>query len=87
MYQPKTGASCHCRRGIERDNCPNCEGTGKAINFALIRARKITQQTIDEETHKCPMCINENDNKLLGILGNRVHLRCGACGFDHSYRV
>ena len=38
---PLTGAPCHCRRGIERDNCPNCEGTGKAIDFARIhRERK-----------------------------------------------
>ena len=34
---PKTGAKCGCRHGIERDNCPNCEGTGMVINFAAIR--------------------------------------------------
>ena len=38
-YQPKTGIACGCRRGIERDNCPACEGTGKQIDFAAIRAR------------------------------------------------
>lgn len=38
-YQPKTGAKCWCRSGIERDNCPNCEGTGEIIDFAKIRAR------------------------------------------------
>jgi hypothetical protein len=38
-YQPKTGQRCHCRRGIERDNCPQCEGTGMVIDFAAIRAR------------------------------------------------
>ena len=32
-----TGARCYCRRGIERDNCPACEGTGRRINFAAIR--------------------------------------------------
>lgn len=37
-YQPKTGAKCSCKRGIQRDNCPNCEGTGMAIDFAAIRA-------------------------------------------------
>lgn len=32
---------CSCRRGIERDNCPACEGTGQRIDFAAIRdARK-----------------------------------------------
>lgn len=38
-YQPKTGAKCGCRRGVQRDNCPNGEGTGWVINFAAIRAR------------------------------------------------
>lgn len=38
-YQPKTGQKCHCKRGIERDNCPDCEGTGMRIDFAAIRAR------------------------------------------------
>lgn len=38
-YQPKTGAPCGCRPGQWRDNCLNCEGTGRAIDFAAIRAR------------------------------------------------
>jgi hypothetical protein len=38
-YQPKTGAKCACKRGVERDNCPRCEGTGEVIDFAAIRAR------------------------------------------------
>lgn len=37
-YQPKTGAKCGCKRGVQRDNCPNCEGTGNVINFAAIRS-------------------------------------------------
>lgn len=44
MYQPKTGQKCSCRRGIERDNCPSCEGTGMRIDFAKIRARHTTTQ-------------------------------------------
>jgi hypothetical protein len=36
-YQPKTGAKCGCNRGVQRDNCPACEGTGYAIDFARIR--------------------------------------------------
>jgi hypothetical protein len=36
-YQPKTGAKCGCKRGIQRDNCANCEGTGYVIDFAAIR--------------------------------------------------
>lgn len=38
-YQPKTGQPCNCKPGIERDNCPKCEGTGMRIDFAAIRAR------------------------------------------------
>lgn len=30
---------CSCKRGIERDNCPSCEGTGRRIDFAAIRGR------------------------------------------------
>jgi hypothetical protein len=41
QYQPKTGNKCHCKRGIQRDNCPNCEGTGMQINFAAIRLRSL----------------------------------------------
>ena len=40
-YQPKTGQRCHCRPGRERDNCPDCEGTGQRIDFAAIRARPL----------------------------------------------
>jgi hypothetical protein len=36
--QPKTGAKCSCRPGVWRDNCPTCEGTGRVIDFAAIRA-------------------------------------------------
>lgn len=37
MIQPKTGEKCHCRKGMERDNCPTCEGTGLKIDFQAIR--------------------------------------------------
>jgi hypothetical protein len=39
-YTPYTGEACACKRGIERDNCPTCEGTGKVIDFAAIHARR-----------------------------------------------
>jgi len=38
MMQPKTGAKCGCRSGIQRDNCPRCEGTGWIVDFKAIRA-------------------------------------------------
>jgi len=38
-YQPKTGEKCHCKKGVERDNCADCEGTGWKIDFKAIRAR------------------------------------------------
>ncbi len=38
-FTPILGA-CSCRPGVERDNCPACEGTGQRIDFAAIRARK-----------------------------------------------
>lgn len=41
MKTPFTGTACTCRPGIARDNCPNCEGTGRAIDFkAFHRDRK-----------------------------------------------
>ncbi len=52
VYQPKTGQSCHCKRGVQRDNCPDCEGTGQRIDFAAIRARngvpKVTALSVKE---------------------------------------
>lgn len=38
-YQPKTGQTCGCKPGIQRDNCPSCEGTGRRIDFCAIRER------------------------------------------------
>lgn len=38
-HQPKTGAKCGCTKGVERDNCSRCEGTGMVIDFRAIRAR------------------------------------------------
>ena len=46
-YQPKTGQPCGCRRGVERDNCPACEGTGWRIDFAKIRARSVEPDPVD----------------------------------------
>jgi len=45
-YQPKTGRPCTCKPGIQRDNCPACEGTGMEIDFRAIR-----EMTIDRHSH------------------------------------
>lgn len=37
------GQACNCRKGAERDNCPACEGTGRRIDFAAIRAKQMTE--------------------------------------------
>jgi len=47
-YQPKTGAKCSCKRGVQRDNCPNCEGTGMVIDFRAIRERS-AQRRLERE--------------------------------------
>lgn len=51
-YQPKTGVACACKRGIERDNCPACEGTGRRIDFAAIRAHR-TGEAMPRTAHDC----------------------------------
>jgi hypothetical protein len=43
MLQPKTGEKCNCKRGTERDNCPDCEGTGMKIDFRKIREDAYTK--------------------------------------------
>jgi hypothetical protein len=45
VYQPKTGERCSCKPGVQRDNCPDCEGTGWRIDFRAIRARTKTTAT------------------------------------------
>lgn len=39
MAHPPTLGPCTCKRGQQRDNCPQCEGTGQRIDFAALRAR------------------------------------------------
>lgn len=51
-YQPKTGVRCSCKRGVWRDNCPNCEGTGWVIDFAAIRALHERRYL----SNPCPVC-------------------------------
>lgn len=36
----------------------------------------------------CPQCGNESDdNQVMGALGRRVWIRCGACGWEYSYLI
>lgn len=53
-YQPKTGARCSCRPGMERDNCPACEGTGWVIDFRAIRERASTTRRPMTPRHNPP---------------------------------
>lgn len=46
MYQPKTEQPCGCKKGMQRDNCSACEGTGLRIDFAKIRQEGKKWQTM-----------------------------------------
>lgn len=49
FHQPKTGVKCFCKSGIQRDNCPNCEGTGEVIDFAAIRKYSEEKRKLNKE--------------------------------------
>lgn len=53
-YQPKTGAACSCSPGQQRDNCPTCEGTGRVVDFAAIRAAAPKEATPRTAAHVLP---------------------------------
>ena len=58
---PLTGSACGCKRGIERDNCPNCEGTGKAIDWKRYHQERRERQ-------------KETDKQILSQLYHGNHL-------------
>lgn len=64
-YQPKTGAKCSCRRGLERDNCPSCEGTGMVVDFAAIRrtavCRRCSVNFSENYSAYCSQCEGKGD--------------------------
>ena len=73
MYQPKTGAKCFCKRGVQRDNCANCEGTGMVIDFKAIRegepAHKGTDETNKVSHTPTPWSVREvKYGKRTGVL-------------------
>jgi hypothetical protein len=49
MNTPYTGERCGCKRGIERDNCPQCEGSGKRVDFARIHRERAERERLARE--------------------------------------
>ncbi len=68
-YQPKTGEPCNCRKGVQRDNCPECEGTGMRIDFRAIRERAkavpVSQNPKVRAEKVCPNCLQGKDVGLV----------------------
>jgi DnaJ-class molecular chaperone len=54
-----TGQRCSCKRGIDRNNCPQCEGTGQVIDFRAMRVALDMARKLMEAT--APEMMNEND--------------------------
>jgi|SRR5205809_3496495 len=79
-YQPKTGQPCHCKPGVHRDNCPDCEGTGWRIDFAAIRAH-LSEPTWENQLSAARKLAAD---KGLSALNNPHAMtgricRCGSC--------
>ena len=75
MYQPKTGEICYCKKGVQRDNCITCEGTGQRINFKAIRNHIHEFKTgISKKIQTCKLgsilnfiLLNEDENMEVSI--------------------
>jgi hypothetical protein len=82
MYQPKTGNKCGCKRGIERDNCPACEGTGMQIDFKAVREMPLISEVLRFDDSQLVNFVNSKQAvdffKLLKWNRGRVYSR-------HSY--
>jgi hypothetical protein len=52
-YTPRTGRRCACRPGLERDNCPRCEGAGWVIDFARIHRARRARNEVDRLRALC----------------------------------
>ena len=68
-YQPTTGEKCHCKPGIQRDNCPDCEGTGEQIDFAAIRNRGNQRKHTPGQERAHPRSTSVNRTGLRHNLG------------------
>lgn len=75
-YQPKTGGKCGCKRGVQRDNCAMCEGTGLQIDFAKIRnAPPCVPIFINRDPRGCALKIRDDwmrDNMHDGARGYAI---------------
>lgn len=80
-YQPKTGARCACRPGMERDNCAACEGTGRRIDFAAIRNRKpLVPIFINRDPRGYALKIDDEAIRELRAHGKPIYSDCGGYG-------
>jgi hypothetical protein len=70
-------STCHCRAGVERDNCPDCEATGMRIDFARIRKQgsRSTEELdpqqqraqlliVDPQQQRAQLLIDNDDSEL-----------------------
>lgn len=74
-YQPKTGAKCSCKRGIQRDNCSTCEGTGYVIDFKMIRhPRPLVPVFINRDPRGYALKIDDEWLRKMRDNPNTVHL-------------
>src|SRR5262249_48272758 len=76
-YQPKTGEPCHCKPGVERSNCPDCEGTGMRIDFAAIRARPN-----EKRNDPVRICINVEGGVIQSIFADRNGVSAVVVDYD-----
>jgi hypothetical protein len=87
-YQPKTGAACGCRRGVQRDNCAACEGTGRVIDFRAIRnAPPLVPVFLNRDPRGYALKIDEEwlqaarrDGRTVGAVGCCIYQDWGGYG-------
>ena len=59
--------------------CPHCDRP-----YVHLQPGNRVTIAQDENPAYCPAC-DSGDATVLGILGQRVHLRCRECGIDYSH--
>jgi len=92
VYQPTLGP-CSCKPGTRRDNCPTCEGTGRRVDFAAIRAQTTDNSRICTEEHRlcevngaaCPSVSPNGRFRCTREAGHPdPHIACGH-NIGHNY--